>query len=97
MKGGSEAVKATFKKPGRIRFKLSKNVLAETEMKVLAKGLNFLSIQKHLKEPELKQDFQQFSGKIRCKWHLDNRLFEHFSYTLLSPESCEAFLSRPEE
>ena len=50
-------------------FNLSKKVLTETEIRVLEKGLDFAPIQKSLNEPELRKDFEEFSRRIRCKWH----------------------------
>ena len=42
-------------------------VLTDTEIKVLEKGLDFAPIQKKLKEPELRSDFNEFCRRIRLK------------------------------
>ena len=48
-------------------FNLNKNVLTETEIKVLEKGLHFAPFPKTLNEPELRKDFEEFSCRMRCK------------------------------
>ena len=60
-------------------FNLSKKVLTETEIKVLEKGLDFAPIQKTLNEPELRKDFEEFSRRMRHKWHFRNEVSENFS------------------
>ena len=62
-------------------FNLSKKVLTETEIRVLEKGLDFAPIQKSLNEPELRKYFEDFSRRIRCKWHFRKELSENFSET----------------
>ena len=89
-------------------FNLSKKVLTETEIRVLEKGLDFAPIQKSLNEPELRKDFEEFSRRMRCKWHFRNELSENFSETpAFRPKSVwkppkghaslEVFLSRLEK
>ena len=46
-------------------FNLSHHVLADAEIKVLEKGLDFAPIQQKTKEPELKQDFDDFYKRMR--------------------------------
>ena len=46
-------------------FNLSHHVLADAEIKVLEKGLDFAPIQQKTKEPELKQDFDYFYKRMR--------------------------------
>ena len=89
-------------------FNLSKKVCTETGIRVLEKGLDFGPIQKSLNEPELRKDFEEFSRRMRCKWHFCNELSENFSDTLaFRPKSVwkppkghaslEVFLSRLEK
>ena len=60
---------------------LSKKVLTETKTIVLEKGLDFAPIQKSINEPELRSDFEEFSRRMRCKWHFHNELSDNFSNT----------------
>ena len=60
-------------------FNLTKKVLTETEIKVLEKRLDFPPIQKTLNEPELRKDFEEFSRRMRYKWHFRNEVSENFS------------------
>ena len=46
-------------------FNLSKKVLAETEIKVLEKVLDFVSIQNKINEPELRKHFEEFCRRMR--------------------------------
>ena len=48
-------------------FNLSKKIVTEAEIKLLEKGLEFAPIQKTLNGPELRNDFQEFSRRLRCK------------------------------
>ena len=48
-------------------FNLSSNVLSDTEIRVLEKGLDFAPIQNKLNEPELRRDFKQFCQCMRLK------------------------------
>ena len=53
-------------------FDLSKKVLSETEMKVVAKGLDFAPIQNKINEPKLRNDLEGFCKRMRIKWHFSN-------------------------
>ena len=53
-------------------FNLRKNVLTQTEASVLEKRLDFASAQKSLNELELRNDFEEFSHRMQCKWHFCN-------------------------
>ena len=44
-------------------FNISRNVLADTEIKVLEKGLDFAPIQSKLKQPKLRGDFKDFKER----------------------------------
>ena len=46
-------------------FNLSKKILTDTEIRVLAKGLDFAPIQNKINEPELRTDFKDFCRKTR--------------------------------
>ena len=89
-------------------FNLIKKVLTETKISVLEKGLDLAPIQKSLNEPELTKDFEEFSRRMRSKWHFRNELSENFSETpafrpksVLKPPkgqaSLEVILSRLEK
>ena len=58
---------------------LSHKILAETELKVLEKGLDFAPGKRTLNEPELHKDFEEFCRRMRCKWHFRNEVSETFS------------------
>ena len=55
--------------------------------KVLEKRLDFVSIQKLLNEPELRNDFEKFSRRMRCLWHFRNELSENFHETQICMET----------
>ena len=65
--------RATLTHEGRISgffcsktvFNLSHNILTETEIKVLEKGLDFASVQRTLNEPELRKNFEEFCCRMR--------------------------------
>ena len=59
-------------------FNLSDQVLTDTEIKVLEKGLDFAPIQKKLNEPELRSDFNESCRRVRLKWHFRDES-ENFS------------------
>ena len=74
----------------------------------MEKELDFAPIQKTLNEPDLGNDFDEFSHRIRCKWHFRNEVSENFSETpsfraksVWKPPkghaSLEVFLSRLEK
>ena len=69
-------------------FNLSKKVLAETEIKVLEKGLDFVSIQNKINEPELRKHFEEFCRRMRLSGSfvmtLHNSLVKHL-HLHLSP------------
>ena len=46
-------------------FNLSRKVLLDTEIKILEKGVDYAPNQNKVNEPELKQDFDEFSRKMR--------------------------------
>ena len=50
-------------------FNLSRKVLTDTEIRILEKGLDFAPIQNKINEPELRTDFEEFSRRMRTKWH----------------------------
>ena len=60
-------------------FNLSRNVLTEIEIKVLEKELDFAPIQNKLNEHELRSDFEEFSRRMRTKWHFRNEPSPFFS------------------
>ena len=60
-------------------FNLSKNVLTETEICVLEKGLGFTPTPTKINETDLKADFNEFARKMRCKWFFCNEPTENFS------------------
>ena len=62
-------------------FNLSRKVLSGTEIKILEKGLDYAPIQNKVNEPELRQDFDEFSRKMRLKWYFQNEAFKCFSET----------------
>ena len=65
-------------------FGLSKKVLSETEMKVIAKGLDFAPIQNNINGPKLRKDLEKVCRRMRIKWH--------FSYDVtLQPSEIPAF------
>ena len=81
-------------------------VLTDTEIKVLEKGLDFAPIQKKLKEPELRSDFNEFCRRIRLKQHFRNESENISEVPVFNPKSrqqlpqdhpcLEVFLSQVE-
>ena len=68
-------------------FNLSQKVLTDTEIWILAKGLDFASIQNKINEPELRSDFEEFCCRMRTKWHFRNEPTPEFSRTpVFSPK-----------
>ena len=55
-------------------FNLSKNVLSETEIKVLEKGIGFSPTPSFINEADLQRDFDDFARKMRCKWYFRNEV-----------------------
>ena len=89
-------------------FNLSRKVLTEIEIKVLEKGLDFVPIQNKINEPERRSDFQEFSRRMRTKWHFRNEPTPFYSESpAFRPKSTwkpplghpniEAFLSQLEK
>ena len=62
-------------------FQICLKVLTETDISVLEKGRDFAPIQKSLYVLELRKDFEEFSCRMRCKWHFCNELSKNFSET----------------
>lgn len=44
------------------------------ETKIFEKSHDYAPVQSKIKEPELKQDFEEFYYKMRTKWHFCNGL-----------------------
>ena len=57
----------------------SKNVLPETEIRVLEKGLGFAPTPTKINETDLRADFNDFARKMRCQWFFRNECTESFS------------------
>ena len=55
--------------------------MSDTEIKILEKGLDYAPIQNKVNEPKLRQDFDEFSRKMRLKWYFRNEATEDFSET----------------
>ena len=60
-------------------FNSSDRVLAESEIRVLEKGLEFAPFQRKVNEPELRRDFVKFCRLKRVKWYCQNEIFKNFS------------------
>ena len=60
-------------------FNLSRKVLTDIEINVLEKGLDFAPIQNKINESELRSDFEEFSQRMRTKWHFKNEHIPLFS------------------
>ena len=60
-------------------FNFSRKVLTETEIRILGKGLGFAPTPTRINESYLKRDFNDFSRKMRRKWHFRNEPTEKFS------------------
>ena len=60
-------------------FNLSHKILAEIQIKVLEKGLDFTPVQRTLYEPELCKDYEEFCRRMRCEWYFHNEVSETFS------------------
>ena len=89
-------------------FNLSRNVLTDSEIKVLEKGFEYAPIQCKINEPELRNDFEEFCRRMRLKWYFRKEPTSEFSETpsftsksLLKPPkghtSLEVFLSEIEK
>ena len=55
--------------------------MSDTEIKILEKGLDYAPIQNKVNEPESRQDFDEFSRKMRLKWYFRNEATEDFNET----------------
>ena len=62
-------------------FNLGRKVLSDTEIKILEKGLDYAPIQNKVNEPELRENFDEFSRKMRLKWYFRNEITKDFSET----------------
>ena len=60
-------------------FNLSKRILTDIQTKVLEKGLDFAPIQRKINEPELRQDFADFSRRMHTKSFFRNEPTSQFS------------------
>ena len=60
-------------------FNLSHKVLTNLEISVLGKGLGFSPTPTFINEADLRRDFADFDGKMRCKWFFRNEPTEDFS------------------
>ena len=70
METDSDRIKGSFSSDSA--FILSKNVLSETEIKVLDKGLGSSPTPLFINEAGLQRDFDDFARKMRCKWFFTN-------------------------
>ena len=81
------STKATVTDEGRLQglfcfktvFNLNQRVLSEIEIQVLEKGLDFAPIQKSLNEPQLREDFEEFSRRMRIRWNFRDQPYDDFS------------------
>ena len=60
-------------------FNLSQKVLTAAEIKVLERGLGFVPTHNLINEADLRGDFEDFSGKMRCRWYFRNEPSDDFS------------------
>ena len=60
-------------------FNLSYKILTKTEIKVLEKGLDFDPVQRTYNKPELREAFEEFCCRMKCKWYFRNEVSETFS------------------
>ena len=81
-------------------FNLSNRVLADLEIKVLEKGLDFAPIQSKIIEPELRQDFADFCRRMRTIWFFRNEPTQQFcevpAFSAFCHRNLEVFLSQLE-
>ncbi|CAB4028918.1 Hypothetical predicted protein, partial [Paramuricea clavata] len=89
-------------------FNLSHKVLNETEISVLSKGLQFVPTTFKIDEEDLRKDFNEFTRRMRNKWHFRDNVTADFSEipafrpksTWTPPKGCpslELFLSQIEK
>ena len=50
-----------------------------TEIMVLSKGLSFVPTPSTINEVELRNDFEEFARKMRCKWYFRDDVSNDFS------------------
>ena len=55
--------------------------MSDTVIKILEKNLDYAHIQNKVNEPEVRQDVDEFSRKMRLKWYFRNKATEDFSET----------------
>ena len=109
LKKNSEA-KGSIREDGLLKgYFCSKTVFnLINEVIVSEKGLDFAPIQKTLNKLELRNDFEEFSCRMRCKWNFRNEPTNIFNETpafrpksrwkpLKGHASLEVFLSRVEK
>ena len=88
-------------------FNLSNKVHRQTEISVLKKGLGFVPTPNMINEANLRQDFNEFSRKLRWRWYVRDEPSNDFSeITAFRPKStwkppagdpcAELFLSKME-
>ena len=46
--------------------------MSNAKIKVLEKGLDYAPIQKKIKEPELRRNFENFCRQMKIKWFFSN-------------------------
>ena len=62
-------------------LKLSKKILTDTEIKILEKGFDFAPVQRKIKEPKLRKDFEGFCRRAKTKRYFWNEPYPDFSNT----------------
>ena len=60
-------------------FNLSRRVLTDIEIKVLEKGLGYVPTPSRIDEAQLREDFNDFARKMRCKWFFRDEISQDFS------------------
>ena len=58
---------------------MSQKVLTATEIKVLQRGLGFVTTPNLIHEADCQSDFEDFSRKMRCRWYFRNEPSDDFS------------------
>ena len=58
---------------------MSNKVFSQTEICVLVEGLGFVPTPNMINEADLRQDFNEFSRKMRCKWYFRDGSLNDFS------------------
>ena len=62
-------------------FNLNRKILADSKIKVLEKGLDYVPIQSKINEPKLRNDFEEFCRRMHLKWYFHNEPNSEFSET----------------